>query len=69
MADDNTAKNISLIEQPRLILHDIQKQELDKKEFLEQIRFLYKNIKDKEQYYIKMMNKYEYLSFGGILVI
>lgn len=62
MIDNNTAKNIDIIEQPNLILHNIQKQEIDIEEFLEQINFLYRNVSNKNECYIKMMNKYDYLN-------
>lgn len=34
-------------------------------DFLEQIIFLYRNVAQKEKYYIKMMNKYEYINSGN----
>lgn len=57
--------NLALI-QPSERLHEIQTNgyiEVD--DFLEQITFLYRNVPNKDQFYIKMMNKYNYLDYAA----
>ena len=47
------------IRQPNQQLHEILKNGyIEVGDFLEQIAFLYRNVPNKELYYIKMMNKY-----------
>lgn len=51
--------------QPNQQLHEILKNGyIEVEDFLEQITFLYRNVPNKEHYYIKMMNKYGYLDAG-----
>lgn len=52
--------------QPTQRLHEIQTNEYIKvSDFLEQIIFLYRNVPNKDKYYIKMMNKYDYLGYAA----
>ena len=57
--------NLALM-QPAQRLHEIQTSEHIKvSDFLEQITFLYRNVPNKDKYYIKMMNKYDYLGHAA----
>ena len=56
---------MNLAKNPAQIIHEIYTSEyITTDDFLEQFNFLYRNVPNKNQYYVKMMNKYEYLGHG-----
>lgn len=56
---------MSLANNPSQKIHHIYTNEyIDTDDFLEQFHFLYRNVANKDQYYVKMMNKYEYLGYA-----
>ncbi len=57
---------MNLAKSPSQLIHEIYSNGyISVDDFLEQIYFLYRNVPSKDQYYVKMMNKYGYLQSGS----
>lgn len=53
---------ITAIKSPSQKIHELYRDGyIETEDFLQQIEFLYRNVPNKNKYYIKMMNKYEYI--------